>query len=170
MRGKDFAEITQGIELVIKEQMAHPLPGQWAYIELAECCSGVGTGVDYLMEKAMSREQLDQLAPTLPVFIRAHPAMLWNTTARDDFLRMYEVEPTDENEEKAITISTTIHRSLVADRYFDTHLDELADDACLCGSPSHIGSASRSSRTCRDASCEWETGPAWGISISGTSA
>src|SRR5262249_45370607 len=39
----------------------------------------------------------------------------------------YEVEPTDENESKAITIDTTMGRSLIADFYFDKHMDELAD-------------------------------------------
>ena len=32
--GNTFQEITEGIELVIKENMAHPLPGQWAMISL----------------------------------------------------------------------------------------------------------------------------------------
>jgi predicted amidohydrolase YtcJ len=125
--GRNFDEITRGIELVVKEQMAHPEPGQWAWIELPVNGSGIGIGADYLINKAMNREQLDQLAPRLPVFVGAHPAFLWNSAARNDFLTMYEVEPTDDNEKKAITISTTIGRSLIADRYFDTHLSELAD-------------------------------------------
>jgi predicted amidohydrolase YtcJ len=125
--GRTYDDITKGIELVVKEQMAHPEPGQWAWIELPVNGSGIGIGADYLINKVMSREQLDQLAPKLPVFVGAHPAFLWNSAARNDFLWLYEVEPTDENEQKAITISTTIGRSLISDRYFDTHLGELAD-------------------------------------------
>lgn len=126
--GKTFQEITAGIELVIKENMAHPLPGQWAMINLPRGgSSGTGIGVDYLQKETMTRKELDGLAPQLPVFVVAHPAFLLNTAARDAFLKFYEVEPTDENEELAITIDTTITRSLVLDHYFDTRLDELAD-------------------------------------------
>lgn len=123
--GKNFEEITKGIELIVKEQMAHPLPGQWAWINLGGGAQGVG--VDYLLKKTMSRDTLDKLAPQLPVFVGAHPAFLWNTAARNAFLDWYEVKPTDENEEKAITIDTTMGRSLIADFYFDKHLGELAD-------------------------------------------
>jgi predicted amidohydrolase YtcJ len=125
--GKTFADITKGIELVIKEQMARPIPGQWAWIDLPTGQSGSGLGIDYLMQKQMSRDQLDKLAPKMPVFVGAHPAFLWNTAARNAFLDWYEVEPTDANEKKAITIDTTMGRSLIADFYFDKHMSELAD-------------------------------------------
>jgi predicted amidohydrolase YtcJ len=125
--GKNFNEITKGIELVVKEQMAHPLPGQWAWIDLPTGQSGAGIGIDYLEKKTMTRDQLDKLAPKLPVFIGAHPEFLWNSAARNAFLDWYEVEPTDANEQKAITIDTTMGRSLIADFYFDTHMDELAN-------------------------------------------
>jgi predicted amidohydrolase YtcJ len=39
----------------------------------------------------------------------------------------YEVEPTDENERDAIALATVFGRSLVTDRYFDDHNDELAE-------------------------------------------
>ena len=125
--GKTFDELTRGIELVIKEQMARPLPGQWAWISLPTGQSGSGIGIDYLTKESMTRQQLDQLAPQMPVFVGAHPKFLWNTAARNSFLDWYEVEPTDANEKKAITIDTTMGRSLIADFYFDTHMDELAD-------------------------------------------
>jgi predicted amidohydrolase YtcJ len=125
--GKNFDEITKGIELVVKEQMSHPLPGQWAWIDLPTGQSGAGIGIDYLMKKTMTRDQLDKLAPKLPVFIGAHPSFLWNSAARNSFLDWYEVDPTDENESKAITIDTTMGRSLIADFYFDTHMNDLVD-------------------------------------------
>ena len=55
--GKNFDEITKGIELVVKEQMAHPLPGQWAWIDLPAGRSGSGIGVDYLMKKTVTRDR-----------------------------------------------------------------------------------------------------------------
>jgi predicted amidohydrolase YtcJ len=48
-----------------------------------------------------------------------------NTAARDDFLRYYAVEPTDENEEKIL--NPQVGRALISERYFDQHLSELAD-------------------------------------------
>jgi predicted amidohydrolase YtcJ len=64
----------------------------------------------------------------MPVLVNAGPgAWLLNTAARNDFLKMYEVEPTDENEKDAITMSTVFGRSLIADKYFDGHIGELAE-------------------------------------------
>jgi predicted amidohydrolase YtcJ len=126
--GTSYSELTKGIELVIKEQMARPLPGQWAWIDLPTGgSSGTGSGIQYLIDNAMDREKLDALAPTLPVFILSHPKFLLNTAARNAFLSIYEVPPTDSNEKLALTQDTTINRSLVVDQYFRTHLDEFAD-------------------------------------------
>jgi predicted amidohydrolase YtcJ len=123
--GNNFDDITRGIELVVKEQMARPLPGQWAWIGLEGGATGIG--VQYIKQEAMTREQLDALAPELPVILHAHPTWKLNTAARDDFLRLYEVAPTDENEELALTIATMYERGLVVDRYFNDHPNELAD-------------------------------------------
>ena len=124
--GKTFDELSRGIELVIKEQMANPPPGQWAWIDLNG--RGDELGSAYVMgigEGAMTRDKLDALAPRMPVFLVTHPQFLLNTVARDDFLEFYGVEPTDENEPLAITIDNTIRRSLVLDRYFPSHMEEL---------------------------------------------
>ena len=40
--GKTFEELTRGIELVVKEQMSNPLPGQWAWIGLEGGATGIG--------------------------------------------------------------------------------------------------------------------------------
>ena len=122
--GRTFEELTRGIELVIKEQMAHPLPGQWAWINLPRSSPGTAIGNRYMREGGMTREQLDALAPTLPI---STGGALLNTAARNNFLEYYFVDPTDENEELALQATTTIGRSLIPDRYFDTHMDELAD-------------------------------------------
>jgi predicted amidohydrolase YtcJ len=124
--GKTYEELSRGVELIIKEQMANPPPGQWAWIDLNG--RGDELGSAYVMglgEGSMTREKLDVLAPQLPVFLVTHPQFLLNTAARDDFLEFYGVEPTDENEPLAITIDNTIRRSLVLDRYFPSHMEEL---------------------------------------------
>jgi predicted amidohydrolase YtcJ len=123
--GRSFDDLTRGIELVVKEQMTRPLPGQWAWIGLEGGATGIG--VQYIKQDAMTRAELDELAPDLPVILHSHPTWKLNTAARDDFLRMYEVAPTDENEELALTIATMYERGLVVDRYFNNHPDELAD-------------------------------------------
>lgn len=80
--GNTFQEITRGIELVVKEQMAHPMPGQWANILLPQGDNNTGIGVQYLTQNGMTREQLDQLAPKLPVMIEAHPGFLCKSLKR----------------------------------------------------------------------------------------
>jgi predicted amidohydrolase YtcJ len=127
--GKNYGDYTKGIELVIKEQMARPEPGQWAVINISQPGAAAGgNAVSYLNEKQLTRPQLDSWASTMPVLVNAGPgAWLLNTAARNDFLKMYEVEPTDENEKDAITMSTVFGRSLIADKYFDSHISELAD-------------------------------------------
>ena len=126
--GRNFDELSKGIEVVLKENMARPLPNQWAWIDLPTGgSSGTGIGVQYLIKDGMTRKKLDELAPQTPVFLLSHPKMLLNTAARNAFLGIYEVPPTDENERWALTQDTTINRSLVVDQYFRTHLDELAN-------------------------------------------
>ena len=92
--GKSFAEVTKGIELVIKENMAHPLPGQWAMIQLPGTSTGTGIGVQYLFEKQMTRKDLDGMAPKMPVVITSAGGMGWllNTAARNAILDMYEIK------------------------------------------------------------------------------
>jgi len=58
--GDTFEELTRGIEVVIKENMAHPLPGQWAWIDLPTGgSSGTGIGIQYLIKEEMTRKELD---------------------------------------------------------------------------------------------------------------
>ena len=126
--GKSFQDLTHGIEVALKENMSHPLPGQWAWIDLPSGgASGTGIGIQYLLKDEMDRKKLDKLSPDTPVFILSHPTMLLNTAARNAFLQLYEVPPTDENEKTALTMDTTLTRSLVVDQYFREHLDVLAD-------------------------------------------
>ena len=128
VNGKSFDDLTRGIQVVLKENMAHPLAGQWAWIDLPSGgASGTGIGVQYLLKEEMDRKKLDVLSPTTPVFILSHPTMLLNSAARNAFLQLYEVPPTDENERAALTMDTTLTRSLVVDQYFRQHLDVLAD-------------------------------------------
>ncbi len=122
--GETFEDLTRGIELAIKEGMTGIPKETWAGISLP---GGTGLGMPYLGQGVMTRAQLDEWAPERPVWISSNVEWQMNTAARDDLLGYYGVEATDENLDHAVTVATTINRTLVADRYFDTHLDELAD-------------------------------------------
>src|SRR5581483_8357642 len=129
VKGKSYGELLKGVELTIKENMARPEPGQWAVINIEEPGTAAGgIAVPFLQKKQLTRNQLDNWAPKLPVLVNAGAgAWLLNTAAQRDFLLYYDVEPTDENEQKAIGLSTVFGRSMVTDRYFDQHYDELAN-------------------------------------------
>lgn len=126
--GRDYAEIKRGIELVVKEQMARARPDQWAYIELPNGGNaGTGIGVKFLGDKGLSREELDQWAPKTPVFLNSHPAWMLNKAAEVSFLNLYGLDWGEETVDKALTMNTTIRRSLVVDRYFAPRIGEMAD-------------------------------------------
>ena len=126
--GRDYAELKQGIELVVKEQMARARPGQWAYIELPRGGnSGTGIGVQFLTDNGLTRNELDEWAPETPVFLNSHPAWMLNKAAEVSFLSLYGFDWDQETVDKALTMNTTIRRSLVVDRYFAPRIAEMAD-------------------------------------------
>ena len=129
--GKTYDELAKGIELIIKEQMAHPMPDQWAVISLPTGGSaGTGIGVQYLNDpqKGAKQEDLNKLAPNSPVMLNAHPNWMLNKSAEDSILGLYGLENTPENREVFVPVfNTTISRSLVVDRYFAPRIPELAD-------------------------------------------
>ena len=126
--GRDYAELKRGIELVIKEQMARARPEQWAYIELPNGGNaGTGIGVKFLNDLGLSRAELDQWAPQTPVFLNSHPAWLLNKAAEVSFLNLYGLDWDEETVDKALTMNTTIRRSLVVDRYFAPRIAEMSD-------------------------------------------
>ncbi|HWP84663.1 MAG TPA: amidohydrolase family protein [Terriglobia bacterium] len=126
--GKSYEELTKGIELVVKEQMAGAPPKQWAYIgfDTPGGDQGLSLGVMYLRSGQMTREKLDEWAPTQPVFIEDSSNYLMNTAARNDFMEMMSVEATDHNEKAALT-NPRVDRTLVAEKYFRTRVPLLAD-------------------------------------------
>jgi predicted amidohydrolase YtcJ len=128
--GKTYDELWKGIELIMREQMAHPLPDQWAVINLPRGGSaGTGIGVKYLNDPqgGAKQEDLNKLAPNTPVMLNAHPNWMLNKAAEDSILGLYGLENTPENREVFVPVfNTTISRSLVVDRFFGTRVPELA--------------------------------------------
>src|SRR5690242_14727364 len=102
--GKTYEDHTKGIELIIKEDMAGAPEGQWAYIDLGGGgSSAAGLGVMYLRTNQMTRQRLDELAPTQPVMLEDSSNYLMNTAARNDFMKLFDVEATDHNEKAAMS-------------------------------------------------------------------
>ena len=107
--------------------MANPTNDQWAVISMPAGGDGQGIGVKFLNDKAMSYDELNKLAPKLPVFLLSHPAWMLNRAAQNSFLALYGMDWSQENVDAALTMDTTITRSLVVDRYFRDHVDEMAE-------------------------------------------
>jgi len=125
--GKSYEELTKGIELVIKEQMVGAPAGQWAYIGFeGGGAAGVSLGVMYLRTNQMTRQRLDELAPTQPVMIEDSSNYLMNTAARNDYMKLFDVEATDHNEQAAMS-NPRVDRTLIAEKYFRTRVPKLAD-------------------------------------------
>ena len=128
--GKTFAEITKGIELVIKENMANALPGQWASITLPANATGTEIGPEYMVKGGMTEQQLTALAPELPVVLTCwNCGFIVNKAARKDITGMYLIDP--DMQEEAINEETTVYtiftRAVPVEKYFDRHLGDLAD-------------------------------------------
>ena len=97
--GKTFAELTKGIELVIKEQMAGAPPDQWAAIGVPSRGKyGFGIGTPYVIEGEMTRAKLDALAPNRPVSVSGEGVELLNTAARNKLFDLFRLDHTEEAE------------------------------------------------------------------------
>ena len=98
--GNTVDEVTNAIELVLKEQMAAAPKEQWANISVQNRGKyGFGIGALYLNEGHMTREKLDALAPDRPVYVGGGDAEpLLNTAGRNAFFDMFNLEHTQENE------------------------------------------------------------------------
>ena len=128
--GNTLEEIDQGVQLVLRENAwggGDTPEVQWLEVQLASGRNGTGgLGQRYLDQGPMTRERLDALAPRKPVFLQAERAYLMNTAARDDFLKLFHLSPTEETESAAI-VDPQIGRALLTERYFQTRVPLLAD-------------------------------------------
>ena len=121
--GKNYGEITKGIELAIKEGMSGIEKETWADIGLP---GGTGLGMPYLRSDSLTREMLDEWAPDRPVWVSANVEYQINTAGRNALLEYYGVEPSDENLEKSVQHAVTIGRTRISDKYFENNVHELA--------------------------------------------
>jgi predicted amidohydrolase YtcJ len=80
----------------------------------------------YLRTNQMTREKLDEWAPTQPVMLEDSSNYLMNTAARNDFMDLFNLEKTDHNEQAAMS-NPRVDRVMVAEKYFRTRVPLLAD-------------------------------------------
>jgi predicted amidohydrolase YtcJ len=131
--GKDFDELKHGIEVVLKENMANAPKDQWAYITLPTGGnSGLGIGPDFLQKKAMTRAELDKLAPNNPVMIQSHPVYTVNSAGVKFIGDLYQSDPEvamglQGMDKEGLGDLTEYSRSLAVDMYFKDKIDLLAD-------------------------------------------
>ncbi len=97
--GTTFEELTEGIELVLKERMSGAPEDQWAAIRVPSRGKyGFGIGTPYVIEGVMTREKLDALAPQRPVSVTGEGVALLNTAARNALLDLFRLDHTEEAE------------------------------------------------------------------------
>ena len=97
--GKNFDELTKGIELVIKEKMNDAKPDTWAAISVPSRGKyGFGIGTPYIIDNALTRKDLDAMAPTRPVSVSGEGVELLNTAARNKLLDLFRLDHTEEAE------------------------------------------------------------------------
>lgn len=129
--GNNFQDLKRGIEVILKENMAHAPKGQWAFINLPNGgMSGTGIGVEFLQKKQMSAQELDQLAPKNPVILLSHPAYMTNRAGRQIIAEIYQADPEKDFlslDKEGFGDLTEYTRSLFVDQYFHDKVDLLAD-------------------------------------------
>jgi predicted amidohydrolase YtcJ len=128
--GKTPAELKRGIEVVLKENMAHAKKDQWAFISLPNGgMTGEGIGVKFVQDHQMTSQELDQLAPKTPVLIMSHPAYMTNKAGEKLIGEIYSADP-----EKVVEVDNEgfgdlveYARSLMVDQYFADKIPALAE-------------------------------------------
>ena len=131
--GKSYEDLKRGIEVVLKENMAHAPKDQWAYINLPTGgASGTGIGVKFLQEREITRKDLNALAPNTPVMVQAHPAYTVNDAGMKLIGEIYQADPESAMalqgmDKQGLGDLTEYARSLAVDQYFHDKIDVLAD-------------------------------------------
>jgi hypothetical protein len=105
VQGTSFDELTRGIELVLKEQMASEPEGMWASISLPSRGQyGLGIGTPYIIEGKMTRAQLDALAGNRPVSVSGEGVNLMNTAARNALFDFFKLDTDDPEQAEFYTM------------------------------------------------------------------
>ena len=119
--GKTVAELRQGIETVLKQEIPTLKPGQWLNIALPQGGAGTGIGIAFIQTGGMTRQMLDRLAPNTPVVLSAKFSLINSAAAK-------AAEAENGFPLATLRADGFVEASVgpnLEDRYFSTHLDEL---------------------------------------------
>ena len=133
--GMTYEELKKGIELVLKEQMTSSEEDKWAFITLPtndpdDPGSGTGVGVQFLQERQILLNELDEFAPNRPVLVFSHPAYLINSKGVEAIENIYGAVPEvvmDTSDDAGFGDLVQYRRSLLVDGYFRLRPRGLAD-------------------------------------------
>jgi predicted amidohydrolase YtcJ len=128
--GKTPEELRRGIEVVLKENMAHAKKDQWAFITLPNGgLDGTGPGVKFIQDHGMTAQELDKLAPSTPVLVMSHPAYMTNKAGERLIAEIYSADPDYGFELDNAGYGDLVEyaRSLMVDQYFQDKVKVLAD-------------------------------------------
>ena len=133
--GMNYEELKKGIELVLKEQMSSSEEDKWAFITLPtndpdDPGSGTGVGVQFLQERQILLNELDEFAPNRPVLVFSHPAYLINSKGVEAIENIYGAVPEvvmDTSDDAGFGDLVQYRRSLLVDGYFRLRPRDLAD-------------------------------------------
>jgi predicted amidohydrolase YtcJ len=131
--GNTYEDLQRGIEVILKEDMAHAPKDQWAYIDLPTGgSSGTGIGPKFLQERGITKQELDKLAPDHPVMVESHPAYTVNSAAMKVIGDIYQSDPEaamalQGGDSQGLGDFTEYARSLAVDTYFKDKIPLLAD-------------------------------------------
>ena len=128
--GKTPEELRRGIEVVLKENMAHAKKDQWAFITLPNGgLDGTGPGVSFIQNHGITAQDLEKLSPNTPVLLMSHPAYMTNKAGERLIADLYSADPEYgfELDNAGYGDLTEYARSLMVDQYFRDKVDVLAD-------------------------------------------
>ncbi|MBI4463493.1 MAG: amidohydrolase family protein, partial [Acidobacteria bacterium] len=128
--GESDEELRRGIELVLKEKMAHPSMDQIAWINLPNGGNtGTGPGVKFLQDSKLKIAELDKMAPNFPVLLLSHPSYMTNAMGKKYIADLYGSDPeySFELDENNFGNLIEYSRSIIVDKYFADKIPVLAE-------------------------------------------
>ncbi|MBI3941204.1 MAG: amidohydrolase family protein [Acidobacteria bacterium] len=128
-QGASYEELRHSVETVLKERLPGVEKGKWVFLNLpiAPDGSGKGIGTSFTLDRAMTRTDLDKLAPNHPLLVTAHPGYLVNTQAVEAVQRIYGFDPADEILEGGVAEQGVYYRrGVVIDSYLKGKRELLA--------------------------------------------
>jgi predicted amidohydrolase YtcJ len=127
--GENAAELKRSIQIILKERAAGAPASQWIFIDTPSEYGGTGLGIKFVQDREMTVRDLDELSPTNPVIVGAHPVYIINSAAKKAVSSLYGGGPVSDEliDEDGIGSAVDLVRALLVDSYFRDKVDKLAE-------------------------------------------